>query len=54
MGIDPKNNISDNNKSTLCSYIILTVFIEEGAIAKQAMKVRYDELSISFLCEFLS
>jgi hypothetical protein len=24
MGIDPMNNISDNNKNTLCSYIIST------------------------------
>jgi hypothetical protein len=24
MGIDPMNNISNNNKNTLCSYIILT------------------------------
>jgi hypothetical protein len=25
MGIDPMNNISKNNKNTLCSYIILTL-----------------------------
>jgi hypothetical protein len=25
MGIDPMNNISNNNKNTLCSYIILTI-----------------------------
>jgi hypothetical protein len=24
MGIDPMNNISNNNKNTLCSYIIST------------------------------
>jgi hypothetical protein len=24
MGIDPMNNISNNNKNTLCTYIILT------------------------------
>jgi hypothetical protein len=27
MGIDPMNNISNNNKNTLCSYIILTYLI---------------------------
>jgi hypothetical protein len=25
MGIDPMNNISNNNKNTLCSYIISTL-----------------------------
>jgi hypothetical protein len=25
MGIDPMNNISNNNKNTLCIYIILTI-----------------------------
>jgi hypothetical protein len=25
MGIDPMNNISNNNKNTLCSYIILII-----------------------------
>jgi hypothetical protein len=25
MGIDPMNNISNNNKNTLCSYIISTI-----------------------------
>jgi len=41
----------------ICSRIIIEGFgmqrdIEEGAIAKQAMQVRYD-VSISFLCKFL-
>jgi Na+-translocating ferredoxin:NAD+ oxidoreductase RnfE subunit len=27
MGIDPMNNISNNNKNTLCSYIISTIII---------------------------
>jgi hypothetical protein len=30
MGIDPMNNISNNNKNTLCSYIILTTFVLQG------------------------
>jgi hypothetical protein len=34
MGIDPMNNISNNNKNALCSYIISTVMIEEVVQAK--------------------
>jgi hypothetical protein len=30
MGIDPMNNISNNNKNTLCSYIILTETKQPG------------------------
>jgi len=29
MGIDPMNNISNNNKNTLCSYIISTASSHE-------------------------
>jgi hypothetical protein len=29
MGIDPMNNISNNNKNTLCSYIISTTITND-------------------------
>jgi hypothetical protein len=32
MGIDPMNNISNNNKNTLCSYIILTLPLNKKGI----------------------
>jgi hypothetical protein len=35
MGIDPMNNISNNNKNTLCSYIILTLPLNKKGILQQ-------------------
>jgi hypothetical protein len=35
MGIDPMNNISNNNKNTLCSYIISTVPLNKKGILQQ-------------------
>jgi hypothetical protein len=35
MGIDPMNNISNNNKNTLCSYIILTLCLNKKGILQQ-------------------
>jgi hypothetical protein len=35
MGIDPINNISNNNKNTLCSYIILTLPLNKKGILQQ-------------------
>jgi hypothetical protein len=35
MGIDPMNNISNNNKNTLCSYIILTLPLDKKGILQQ-------------------
>jgi hypothetical protein len=35
MGIDPMNNISDNNKNTLCSYIISTLPLNKKGILQQ-------------------
>jgi hypothetical protein len=32
MGIDPMNNISNNNKNTLCSYIISTLPLNKKGI----------------------
>jgi hypothetical protein len=35
MGIDPMNNISNNNKNTLCSYIISTLPLNKKGILQQ-------------------
>jgi hypothetical protein len=35
MAIDPMNNISKNNKNTLCSYIILTLPLNKKGILQQ-------------------
>jgi hypothetical protein len=35
MGIDPINNISNNNKNTLCSYIISTLPLSKKGILQQ-------------------
>jgi hypothetical protein len=35
MGIDPMNNISDNNKNTLCRYIISTLPLNKKGILQQ-------------------
>jgi hypothetical protein len=35
MGIDPMNNISDNNKNTLCNYIISTLPLNKKGILQQ-------------------
>jgi hypothetical protein len=35
MGIDPMNNISNNNKNTLCNYIILTLPLNKKGILQQ-------------------
>jgi hypothetical protein len=35
MGIDPVNNISDNNKNTLCSYVISTLPLNKKGILQQ-------------------
>jgi hypothetical protein len=35
MGIDPMNNISNNNKNTLCGYIILTLPLNKKGILQQ-------------------
>jgi hypothetical protein len=35
MGIDPMNNISNNNKNTLCSYIISTLLLNKKGILQQ-------------------
>jgi hypothetical protein len=35
MGIDPMNNISNTNKNTLCSYIILTLPLNKKGILQQ-------------------
>jgi hypothetical protein len=40
MGIDPINNISNKNKNTLFSYIILTLFIVGDALATSMIVVR--------------
>jgi hypothetical protein len=35
MGIDPMNNISNNNQNTLCSYIISTLPLKKKGILQQ-------------------
>jgi hypothetical protein len=35
MGIDPMNNISNNNQNTLCSYIISTLPLNKKGILQQ-------------------
>jgi hypothetical protein len=35
MGIDPMNNISNNNQNTLCSYIISTLPLNKKDILQQ-------------------
>jgi hypothetical protein len=38
-GIDPMNNISNNNKNTLCSYIILTITLSTKSEPAKTNKV---------------
>jgi hypothetical protein len=35
MGIDPMNNISNNNQNTLCSYIVSTLPLNKNGILRQ-------------------
>jgi hypothetical protein len=47
MGIDPMNNISNNNKNTLCSYIISTLVIDfRRFVIQEFMEVESGNLGI--------
>jgi hypothetical protein len=43
MGIDPMNNISNNNKNTLCSYIISTKIALLNVLHKAIWDNKKDE-----------
>jgi hypothetical protein len=54
MGIDPMNNISNNNKNTLCSYIISTNLTLYKQIIGSLMYLVNTRSDLSFVVNILS